>query len=71
MPAGSPVAFALLRVPRGQARPSEEQFRNALTRDREQLRQPPAPVQTDITIAGPYAILVDGAELDEYVVWER
>jgi len=71
MPSGSPLTFALLRVPRGQARPSEEQFRAALCTDRERLHQPAPLVQTDVTIAGPYAIVVDGAELDEYVAWER
>jgi len=71
MPSGSPLTFALLRVPRCQARPSDEQFRVALSEDRERLHQPPPPVQPDVTIAGPYAIVVDGAELDEYVAWER
>jgi hypothetical protein len=63
--------LALLRVPRGQARPSEAQFREALARDRERLHQPAPAIATDVTIAGPYAIVVDGAEFDEYVVWER
>ena len=71
MPSGSPLTFALLRVPRGQPRPSEEQFRAALTHDRERLHQTAPTIETDLTTAGPYAILVDGAELDEYVVWER
>ena len=43
MPAGASAAFALIRVPRGQSRPSEEQFRAALQRDRERLHQPPPP----------------------------
>jgi hypothetical protein len=71
MPAGASVAFALLRVPRGQTRPTEEQFRAALTQDRERLHQPAPPAPTDVQIGGPYPITVDGAELDEYVVWER
>jgi len=71
MPSGAPLTFALLRVPRGQAHPSEEQFRTALSQDRERLHQPPPAVRPDVTIAGPYAIIVDGAELDEYVAWER
>jgi hypothetical protein len=71
MPSGSPLTFALLRVPRGQARPSDEQFHAALRQDRERLHQPPPSVPPDVTIAGPYAIVVDGAELDEYVAWER
>ena len=71
MPAGASVAFALLRVPRGQARPTEDQFRAALSRDRERLHHSAPRAPTEVTIAGPYAITVDGAELDEYVVWER
>ena len=53
------------------ARPSEEQFRAALQRDRERLHHPAPAVTTEIEIAGPYAIIVDDSELDEYVVWER
>ena len=71
MPVGASVAFALIRVPRGGARPSEAQFRAALQRDRERLHQAAPAVASDLEIAGPYAITVDGAELDEYVVWER
>jgi hypothetical protein len=71
MPAGASVAFALVRVPRGSARPSDEQFRTALQHDRERLHQPAPRVQAELEIAGPYAIVVDGSELDEYVVWER
>jgi hypothetical protein len=71
MPAGSPVAFALLRVPRGDPRPSEEKFRAALAKDREQLHLPSKNGGSDLQIAGPYQIIVDGSELDEYVVWER
>jgi hypothetical protein len=66
MPAGASQAFALIRVPRGQSRPSEEQLRAALTADRESINPP-----TEMQVAGPYHILVDGTELDEYVVWER
>ena len=71
MPAGASVAFALIRVPRGEARPSEEQFRAALQRDRERLHHPNPKVATELEISGPYAIIVDGSEIDEYVVWER
>ena len=71
MPAGASIAFALIRVPRGGPRPSEEQFRAALQRDRQLLHHPDPVVVPELTIAGPYAIIVDGAELDEYVVWER
>lgn len=71
MRAGSPLAFTLLRVPRGDPRPSDEEFLNALARDREQLHLPAANGASDFAIAGPYAILVDGSELDEWVVWEK
>jgi hypothetical protein len=71
MPAGASLAFALIRVPRGGARPSEDQFRAALSDDRRRLHQPQPRVATELEIAGPYPITVDGADLDEYVVWER
>jgi hypothetical protein len=71
MPAGASVAFALIRVPRGGARPSEAEFRAALREDRQRLHQPEPAVESDVEIAGPYAIIIDGSELDEYVVWER
>jgi hypothetical protein len=71
MAAGSPLAFALMRVPRGQPRPSDEDFLGALARDREQLHLPEANGAADFETAGPYPILVDGKELDEWVVWER
>ena len=71
MPAGASVAFALIRIPRGGARPSEEQFRAALQQDRQRLHHPDPTIPTEVEIAGPYAITVDGSELDEYVVWER
>ena len=71
MPSGPSLAFALLRVPRGKPRPSDEQFRSALEKDRQRLRQPAPGAPTDVQIAGPYPITVDDAELDEYVAWER
>jgi hypothetical protein len=71
MPAGSPLAFTLLRVPRGAQRPSEEAFRVAIARDREQLGLPVGTGPTDLEIAGPYPVVVDGTDLDEYTAWER
>jgi hypothetical protein len=35
------------------------------------LALPPNGAEGNIEIVGPYAIRVDGCELDEYVVWER
>jgi hypothetical protein len=69
--AGSPLAFALLRIPRGQARPSDEEFLAALARDREQLRLPKLNGATDFETAGPYPIVYEGKDLDEWVVWEK
>jgi hypothetical protein len=71
MAAGSPLAFTLLRVPRGHPRPSDEEFDRALARDREQLHIGKPNGGAEFDIAGPYPILVDGVELDEWVVWER
>ena len=71
MPAGVSNAFALLRIPRGEARPSDERFRAALAEDHARLHQPQGNGTSELEVAGPYAILVDGTELDEYVVWER
>jgi hypothetical protein len=71
MPVGASVAFALLRVPRGAPRPSDEQFRAALRQDRERLHYADAAVQTEVEVAGPYRVTVDGSDLDEYVAWER
>jgi hypothetical protein len=71
MSSGVSLAFALIRVPRGQPRPSEDDFRKALAADRKQLRQPAPNGAMEFTIAGPYPVVVDGADLDEWVVWER
>ena len=71
MAGGVSLAFALIRVPRGAPRPSEERFREALARDREQLHLPPPNGAMEMQVAGPYPILANGAELDEYVAWER
>ncbi len=71
MSAGASQAFALIRVPRGDARPSDDQLRAALKADRESINHPAPLAPTEMEVAGPYHILVDGAELDEYVVWER
>ncbi len=71
MHAGASPTFALVRIPRGEPKPSEEIFLQALQEDRKRLCMPASNGTADMEIAGPYAILVDGAELDEYVVWER
>jgi hypothetical protein len=71
MPAGASPAFALIRVARGEARPNEDRLRAALQADRERLHQPAPPAPTEMQVAGPYHITVEGTELDEWVVWER
>lgn len=63
-------ALAVVRVDRGAARPTDDDLRAALRADRKALKQPPEP-EGAITVSGPYAIRVDGRDLDEYVVWER
>ena len=71
MSRGTATALAVVRVQRGQQRPAEEDFRAALAHDRERLHLPPEKDVCDFAVAGPYAVIVDGRELDEYVVWER
>ncbi len=71
MGGGVSLAFALVRVPRGAPRPSEARLREAIAQDRERLRLPPPNGATELQVAGPYAVLANGTELDEYVAWER
>ena len=71
MTRGTASALTVIRVPRGQVPPSEIELRAAIERDHARLHLPPEQYQRDVTVAGPYAINVDGQELDEYVVWER
>ena len=71
MPAGSPSALTIIRVQRGQPAPSEERLRAAIEHDRQRLRLPQEKPARDLTVAGPYHVLIGDQELDEYVVWER
>ena len=71
MSAGASPVFALVRIPRGGPKPSEEDFVQALKKDRLNLRLPESNGHLEFETAGPYAILVDGSELDEYVAWEK
>ena len=61
----------MVRVARGLPRPAEAELRAAIERDRVRLHLPAQNTFRDLTTAGPYAITVDGQELDEYVVWEQ
>ena len=71
MSRGTASALTVVRVSRGQPPPGEEQLRAALARDRARLHLPPEKYARDFTVAGPYAITIDGQEFDEYVVWEQ
>lgn len=70
MLAGRSIALATIRVARGEGRPSAAHLRDAIDRDRALLHLPPANGTSELSVAGPYAIVIDGKELDEYVVWE-
>jgi len=69
VPATSPKALVLLRVPRGDLRPTEERVRSAIAADRRRLGLPDA-TDSSFRLAGPYPIEVDDRVLDEYVAWE-
>jgi hypothetical protein len=71
MSAGASLAFTIIRVPRGAPPPSEEACRRAITEDRRRLRLPAMNGRADLAVAGPYAVTIDGTELDEYTVWEK
>jgi hypothetical protein len=71
MSSGVSLAFALIRVPRGQACPSDEDVRKALAQDRLRLCQPERNGAMEYQLAGPYPVVVDGSELDEWVAWEK
>ncbi len=63
--------MTVVRVGRGEPVPSEADLRAAIERDRARLHLAPEGLRRDLCVAGPYAITVDGQNLDEYVVWER
>lgn len=65
------TALTVVRVARGAAAPSDAQLRAALERDRQGLQLDPQTAICDYAVAGPYAVVVNGNDLDEYVVWER
>jgi hypothetical protein len=65
----SPRALVVLRVGRGAAPPASADVRAAIAADRVRLALPPAPL-LEYRLAGPYAIELGGAAVDEYVAWE-
>jgi hypothetical protein len=71
MSRGIASALTVLRVTRGQPAPTDGEARAALARDRAQLGLPTEQYLRDVQVAGPYAISIDGQDLDEYVIWER
>jgi hypothetical protein len=64
-----PRALVVLRVPRDAPAPDESTIRAALVTDRRRLALAPD-VEFDYRLAGPYAVLIGGDALDEYVAWE-
>lgn len=62
--------LVVVRVERGAPRPSEQVLRAALRGDRSTLKLGPEP-EGAMAVGGPYAVRVNGQDVDEYVVWER
>ena len=71
MSAGTAAALAVVRVAHGQPAPSADHLQGAIERDRVRLHLPAQNRLRDLTVAGPYEVVVDGQEFDEYVVWEQ
>jgi hypothetical protein len=71
MSSGTASALTVIRVGRGQPAPSAADLRAAITHDRQRLHLPPRGHLYDVAVTGPFSVIVDGRELDEYVVWER
>ena len=69
--AGTLAALAVVRVPRGAARPTNQELRHALEQDRHALHLAPAAVEGDLVVTGPYPVTMGEQQFDEYVVWER
>ena len=71
MQRGTASALTVIRVSRGAPAPTPEDLRAAIEKDRAQQKLDGSKYFVDFSVGGPYAITVDGKELDEYVVWER
>jgi hypothetical protein len=71
MSAGTSLALGIIRVARGAQKPAPEQLRAAVDQDRRALHMPPGDGRSDLMVAGPYALTINGEDIDEYVVWER
>jgi len=70
MQKGTASALTVIRVSRGAPAPKPEECREALAKDRARQHLDDGAYFADFRVAGPYQILIDGQELDEYVVWE-
>jgi len=72
MQKGTASALTVIRVSRGAPAPKPEDVRAAIANDRAKQRLlDGGEYFVDFSVAGPYAITVDGHDLDEYVVWEH
>lgn len=71
MQKGTASALTVIRVSRGAPAPKQEECQAAIAMDRARQHLDGGGYFADFSIAGPYQILVDGEELDEYVVWEH
>jgi len=71
MQKGTASALTVIRVSRGAPAPNQEDVRAAIASDRAKQRLDGGKYFADFSVAGPYAITVDGQDLDEYVVWEH
>jgi hypothetical protein len=67
-PAG-PRALVLVRRPRGAPGPDAAEVRQALVDDRTRIATVGG-ASFGYRLAGPYPVVVDGVEMDEYVAWE-
>jgi hypothetical protein len=63
--------LTVIRVSRGAPAPKPEDVQAAIESDRAKQRLDGGKYFADFSIAGPYQVIVDGQELDEYVVWEH
>jgi hypothetical protein len=62
-------ALVVLRVPHGAPAPAAAAIRAAINADRASLALP-VDGDFDYRLAGPYAVVLGGETLDEYVAWE-
>jgi hypothetical protein len=71
MQRGTASALTVIRVARGAPAPAGDALKAAIDTDRARQHLGAQTYFADYAVAGPYAVTVNGQELDEYVVWER